>query len=174
MRKYVPWIVALAILWVVFGTIYGTVQQAQRNDANMPQIQLAEDAAALLNNEDSVASQIAQKVDMAKSLAPFTIIYDKKGNVIGGSGYLDGKVAKAPLGILEASNGKDFNAVTWQPKDDVRIAAVTTSAKSFYVLSGRNLKQVEANENQTLEIAIIGGLLATCLLGIAVAIYTSR
>ena len=74
MRKYVPWIVALAILWVVFGTIYGTVQQAQRNDANMPQIQLAEDAAALLNNEDSVASQIAQKVDMAKSLAPFTII----------------------------------------------------------------------------------------------------
>lgn len=174
MRKYLLWIVYLAIVWVVFGTIYGVVQQAQRSDANMPQIQLAEDTAASLDNDQPIASQIAQKVDIAKSLAPFTIIYDKKGNVVGGSGYLNGHVANTPLGILQASNGKDHHTVTWQPKNGVRIAAVTTSSKQFYVLSGRNLKEVENNENQTLELAIIGALLATCLLGIAVAIYTSR
>ena len=43
MKEHLPWFASLAILVVVFGTIYGAVQQSQRSDANSPQIQIAED-----------------------------------------------------------------------------------------------------------------------------------
>ncbi len=167
MKKILSWLIALAVLWTGFLTIYAAVQQAQRNDANSPQIQMAEDTAALLKARVPDSVLPGQKVDMATSLAPFTIIYDKKGNVVVGSGYLNGKIPKAPIGILQASSGPEYNAVTWEPADNVRIAAVTTSANDYYVLSGRNLEEVEKNENKTLEIVLFGGLFATLLVGAA-------
>lgn len=154
------------LLVVGFGTIYATVQQAQRSDADYPQIQIAEDTAAALNKGELPATLIGAKVDIDKSLTPFIIIYDKKGRVVLGSGYLYGKVPKAPIGILEASQGQDYHSVTWEPDNDVRIAAVISPAKDYYVLSGRNLKEVEKNEDRTLQLALLGGIIATGLLGV--------
>lgn len=164
MKKLLPWLASLAILVVGFGTIYGAVQQAQRSDANYPQIQMAEDTAYSLNKGEPAFDSVYGNVDMGRSLAPFTIIYDKKGNVVHGTGNMDGRVPKAPLGILQAAKGKQYYAVTWQPKNDVRIAAVTVAGKDYYVLSGRNLKEVEKSENTTLLISLLGGIIAVILL----------
>lgn len=165
MRKYLPWFGSLLVLIVGFGTVYAAVQQSQRNDANWPQIQIAEDTADQLDQGLLPEQTIYGKVDAKKSLASFSIAYDKKGNVVTGSGYLDGKVPKAPLGVLKAAKGHDYHAVSWQPQKGVRIAAVAVASKDYYVLSGRNLKEVEKNENTTLLICILGGLMSVALLG---------
>src|SRR5690349_1554457 len=112
MRKLFPWLIALAMLLVVFGTIYTVVQQSQRSDANYPQIQLAEDTSSGIKQGDLPATLVGQEVNMAKSLAPFTNVYNEKGGVILGSGNLDGKVPKPPLGMLQAAKGKEYHAVT--------------------------------------------------------------
>ncbi len=168
MKKLIAGLTGVGILIVIFGTIYGVAQQVQRTDANMPQIQIAEDTAAALNKGESSRIVGEGSVDMASSLAPFTIVYDKKGQVFLSSGYLNNKVPKASLSMLEASKGEDYSAVTWEPQKDVRIASVTVAAKDYYVLSGRSLTEVEKNETHTFQLAFIGGIIALMLLGIAI------
>lgn len=165
MKRFIPLFGAASILCIVFGTIYVTVQQAQRHDANYPQIQIAADAAAALDRGAKPASLVGQAVDLNSSLAPFLIIYDKSGHVVTGSGYLNQRLPPAPYGILTAAQGKAYHAVTWQPQERVRIASVTVAANSYYVLSGRSLEQVEANENETFGLALIGGIASLLVLG---------
>lgn len=161
MKKLIAGLAGVGILVIIFGTIYGVAQQIQRSDANSPQIQMAEDTAMQINSgKDPHVASILPPVNMNASLAPFTIVYDKNGNVVSGSGYLNGKVPKASLSMLKASNGKDYSAVTWEPQKDVRIAAVTVAAKDYYVLSGRSLTEVEKNESHTFQLAFIGGMVA--------------
>src|SRR4051812_29656104 len=122
MQKILPWLATFAVLVVGFGTVYGAVQQSQRSDANMPQIQLAEDTVRAVSAVGKEVAGLNQPVDMKTSLAPFTNVYDAKGNPVAGSGYLDGKLPKIDPGILSSAKGQDYNAVTWEPKADVRIA----------------------------------------------------
>lgn len=176
MKKLFPWLVSSAILVVVFGTLYATVQQAQRTAANDPQIQLAEDTAVQIKRGDPPVT-LVEKVDIGKSLAPFVAIYDAKGHPMLSSGRLDGKLPAVPIGVLQAARGHEYHAVTWQPKDGVRIAAVTVAAgKDYYVLSGRSLREVEKNESKTLLITVAGGLAAMVLLGLAlmIKVYGSK
>jgi hypothetical protein len=170
MKKLIAGLCAVGVLVIIFGTIYTAVQQAQRNDANYPQIQIAEDTAAALNKGDPPVALANPNVNIATSLAPFTVIYDKKGNVFLSSGYLNNQAPKAPLSMLEASKGKTYHAVTWQPQKNVRIASVTVAAKGYYVFSGRSLTEVEKNETHTLQVALIGGILSMILLGAAIVV----
>jgi hypothetical protein len=160
MKKLLPWVVALGILVVVFGTIYTVTQQSQRRDANYPQIQMAEDTAAALNSGSSPARLVSGKVDMGSSLAPFTIIYDRNGNAVSGTGYLEGELNGAPLDMLSAARFKTYNAVTWEPQDSVRIAAVIVATRNYYVLSGRSLTEVEKNESKTFQLSLLGGVVS--------------
>src|SRR4051812_3616347 len=111
MKKQLPWIAAAAIIFITFGTMYAVNQQDQRRDANYPQVQIAEDAAAQLNAGKS-PNQIAtgDLVDPSKSLASFLVIYDKAGKVVGRTGDLNGQAPDMPHGVLAASTGKPYNA----------------------------------------------------------------
>ena len=166
MKKLIAGLASVGIVVIMFGTVYGVAQQVQRNDANMPQIQMAEDTAAALNKGQSTEVLAHGTVNMAESLAPFTIVYDKKGQIVVSSGYLNDTVPKTSLDMLKAAQGKDYSAVTWEPQKDVRIAAVTVAAKDYYVLSGRSLTEVERNENHTLWLAMAGGILSLLMLGV--------
>lgn len=166
MRRILPWLIVLLMLLVVFTTVYSVVQQAQRRAANLPQIQLAQDTAAALDRGDVPSVLVHGNVNINKSLAPFTIIYDKQGKPVAGSGQLDGKLPKVDIGVLANSKGKDYNAVTWEPKDGVRIASVSVEADKYYVLSGRSLKEVEKNESHTLLIAASGFVITILLYGL--------
>lgn len=164
MRKDIKWIAAALIIFLIFGFMYLTVQQAQRNDANYPQIQLAEDSASALNTGTKPSSLTEGRVDMASSLAPFTIIYDKSGKVVAGNGYLNNKIPIPPVGVLTSSANKNYSFVSWQPASNVRIAAVTATADNYYVLSGRSLKEIEKNEHRTFMFVFVGGILAEIVL----------
>ena len=175
MKKITPWIIVLLLITVVFGTIYAVVQQAQRNDANWPQIQMSDDLAAKLNDKADPLVLTGDQVDIAVSLKPFSVIYDKKGKAVAGSGFINDKLPKIDKSVLENSKSKDYNAVTWKPVGETRIAAVVVAANDYYVLSGRSLKEVEKNEDATLMISILGWLLSVLLLlGLFAASARSR
>ncbi|MEO6513321.1 MAG: hypothetical protein ABIO22_01495 [Candidatus Saccharimonadales bacterium] len=178
MKRYIPFGVVVVILTILFGTAYGIGQQILRLSANDPQIQLAHEVATQLDQgaraEDVVG---AYKVNLAQSLASFVVVYDKSGNPVAGTGYLDGTRPKIPVGVLKAADNHGDNRVTWQPKDGVRIASVSVSAKNYYVLAGRSLREVESREQKIFQIALSGwvaSLLITIMAFIAREQYKSH
>ena len=162
------WFCGAIIITIIFGTIYTATQQILRQDANDPQIQLAEDAATALNAGQQPSDVVSGKVDINNSLLPFVTIYDKSGNVVAGNGYFDGALANnAPFGSLEASAKVPYNAITWQPYSVLRIASVSVSANNYFVFSGRSLVQVEIRENLVFKISILGWAASMLVLLIA-------
>jgi hypothetical protein len=164
MKKYIKPLSALLILIVIFVTIYAVSQQILRNDADYPQIQITVDAVHELNQGISPKSLTTGYVNLNYSLALFTIIYNKLGQVVSGNGYINGHIPRVPLGVLSDSNNSYYHRVTWQPNSNLRIAAVIASANKYYVLSGRSLKIVEENENHTLLLSFIGGIVSAIIL----------
>jgi hypothetical protein len=108
------------------GLIYIVIQQDLRTGANDPQQQFAEDAAAQLNAGAAPSSLVTGvKVDLATSLAAFLVVYDAAGMVLATDGQLDGGPPVIPSGVLGSARTSGFDAVTWQPREGVRIATVT-------------------------------------------------
>jgi hypothetical protein len=167
MKKHIPWLAAALILVVIFASIYIVVQQSQRSDADSPQIQMAEDAASALDQGASPQTLVGPNVDMAHSLAPFVIIYDRTGRLVAGAGLINGAAPTPPMGVLTSATGQPYHIVTWQPEPGVRIAAATIAANRYYVLAGRSITEVEKNETKTLELSLFGGLSAWLVLAVA-------
>lgn len=166
MKRYFPWLSAVVVLTIVFGTIYVAVQQDLRLSVNYPQVQLAEDLAAQLKQGSKPASLVGGRVNLAQSLAPFVIIYDQQGKVVAGTGYLDGQLLGVPLGVLTSANHGADNRVTVQPRSDVRLATVTVKAGNYYVLSGRSLREVEATVDVITKLVAFGWLASLAAVGV--------
>ena len=151
---------------------YATVQQSYRQNANDPQIQMAQDAVdAIVDGKDVDSIVSDEKISVAKSLAPFLIAYDRDGNVIASSVILDGKTPELPDGVLDSTrNLGGENRVTWQPNNSVRIAAVINSYDDGYILAGRNLREVEARESQLTSFVAITWVLALLATFIVIAL----
>lgn len=171
MRRLVPWLAAAAIIVMIFGTIYTAVQQSQRSDAKMPQIQIAEDTAQRLDHGIKLADLDTQNIDISSSLDPFYIVYTKSGQPAAGTGYLGDAFPLPPFGVLQAANGKPYSSVTWQPNSSTRIAVVVVAANNYYVLSGRSLAVVEQNEMRTMLISSLGCLASLVILGAAFYVF---
>lgn len=155
-RKLVLWVVLGVVISAFSGLVYITMQQDLRLSANDPQIQMAEDTAANLDSGQQVQIAIpSQKIDVAKSLAPFLIVYDTSGNITSSSGLLDGKVPMLPSGIFNNVRPGE-KRFTWQPRDSVRIAAVVVPYKNGYVLAGRSLREVEKREDHLMQEVVVG------------------
>jgi hypothetical protein len=149
-------------IWLPFAVVvtafcalaYMTVQQALRQGADDPQIQLAEDAAAALNRGERPDALVpGSQVDMATSLAPFLLTYDGNGKPLASSALLDGKMPEYPMGALDAARRSGENRVTWQPREGVRVASVAVPYRDGFVVGGRSLREVEKREAQTQTIA---------------------
>ncbi len=131
--------------------VYAAVQQDLRSGANDPQFQLAEDAAATLDAGAAPSSLVAAtKVDLARSLAPFLVVFDLSGAVLATDGVLDGHDPVPPQGVLDSARLQPPDTVTWQPREGVRIAQVTVPWQGGTVLAGRSLREVERREDQLL------------------------
>ncbi len=178
MKKNVAWLAAAAIIVVIFGTMYGAVQQSQRNAGDWPQVQLAEDMAAKLKS--GVAPNVAltrdveasDDVDVSTSLAPFISIFSKTGEWVGGSGYIESvspenALQRIPFGVLRAADNKEYHRVTWEPESGVRIAAVAVAADKYYVVSGRNMREIEHDEIRTMQVAAFGCVVSLAILATA-------
>lgn len=151
----------VAMLGVV-AFAYAAVQQAYRQGANDPQVELAGDIAAQMSAgslpQDAV-DLYSLKVDPSTSLATFATIVDSDGNVTASNMDMGGSVPLPPKGVLNAASVTHQNRITWQPETGTRIALVVQAYKhdnnSGYVLVGRSLKEVEAREDMVLWMAIV-------------------
>jgi hypothetical protein len=134
--------------------VYVAVQQSQRNDANDPQIQIAQDLARALERGVSAAQALpAGQVDVAEGLAPFAIVYDADGKPLAGNGTLRGQLPSPPRGVFDFVKEHGEERVTWMPDRSVRLAAVvrrTTANGGGYVLAARSLREVERREHYTM------------------------
>ena len=147
------WLPLAVLTTAVCGLVYLAVQQALRQGANDPQIQLAEDAAAALAGGAAPAAAVpAGRVDVSRSLAAFVMVFDDKCQVLASSGDLHGEPPALPPGVLDYVKQQGEDRVTWQPEPGVRIASVVVGYGGpalGYVLAGRSLREVEARESQT-------------------------
>jgi hypothetical protein len=157
-KVWLPFVVAITAFCAL---AYASVQQAYRQGANDPQIQMVEDAAEALAGGTSVDAIVpVSKVSVAKSLAPFLIVYDAGGKVVSSSVVLDGQTPELPSGVLDSTKQMGENRITWQPREGVRIAAVIVSYQNGFVLAGRNLREVEIRETQVTQFAGLAWILA--------------
>ncbi len=158
------WLPIAAVATLLCALVYMTVQQSLRMGANDPQIQMAEDAADALAGGAAPESLLpASRIDIARSLAPFLVIYNQAGEPLAASGLLHGQSPVLPLGVLDYVRTSGEDRLTWQPEGDVRIAAVVTSytgPQTGFVLAGRSLREVEKRESQTESIVGVTWLVA--------------
>lgn len=167
------WLPFAVLATFLAGTICMVAHQVLRQSANDPQIQLADDwVDQIVGGTDPNRLSLGPFIDPARSLAPFGIIYDQEGNIIASSVAAPSTMTQ-PRGVfdvVDAASTKDAR-YTWQPASGERYAVVLKRAslqdKSYYVLAGRNLKQVEARVWRL--VWQIAGAWALMLLAIAAA-----
>lgn len=133
---------ALLVSLIVL-SLYGAIQQSLRLAADQPQSSMALDASRDVAGGRNPQEITQGYVDMSKSSAPFLIIYDQFGKVVAGNGYLDNVIPQVPIGVLSTAQNDKTHNVTWEPKNDVRIASASARAGDYYVLGGRSLAQTE-------------------------------
>jgi hypothetical protein len=164
-------VMAIGIVVVLFTTL--AIQQNYRQSANDPQIQLAEDAAASMNQGNTPASPLPQdQVNMAASIAPFVIVTNAKLKVLSASGNLNGQTVLPPAGSFsDAKSGEHW--FTWQPAAGVREAAVIVRFNNGYVVAARGLGPVEAREASLYDLAGLA-LLPVIVIPLAIFGITGR
>lgn len=163
--------------------LYAIPQHVLRSGLNDPQIQMASDLAARLEQgaapSDAVPS--GPQVEMSRSLAPFVIVYDDQGRPVASQGVLNGNVPTPPSGVFEAVRQRGEQRLSWQPvrgPQGVRIAAVierVNGAQPGFVLAGRNMREVESRIGDVKTMAGLTwlGMLGLIAIGaIAFGIYT--
>lgn len=163
--------------------LYAIPQHLLRSGLNDPQIQLAGDTAARIEQGVAPAEAVpaSPQIDMARSLSPFVIVYDEQGHPVASQGLLNGSIPTPPPGVFEnvLKNGEE--RLSWQPVHGsvgVRIATVIQRVNGphpGYVLAGRNMREVEARigDVQTMAGVTWLGMLGLILIGsITFAIYT--
>ena len=156
LAKILKTFIPLAFLAVCMaGLVYASVQQSLRQSANDPQIQMAEDAAAALENgtpPSMIVPKNASPIDIATSLAPYLIVFDDAGDPIAGNAALNAKIPAFPAGVFDYVRTHGEDRITWQPQPGVRSAAILVRVASGsipgFVLAGRSLREVEIREDK--------------------------
>ena len=159
--------------------LYAIPQQVLRLGANDPQIQLATDAAARLEDGAALAEAVpAGSVDMARSLAPFVIAYDDQGRSLASQAKLNGAIPTPPAGVFDHVRQHGEERVSWQPilgkTRGVRIAAVVErvgGAHPGFVLAGRSMREVEARQEQIEQMAGLTWVGMLGLIAIGTLVY---
>ena len=147
---------AAIIVTGILMALYATVQQVHRSMANDPQLQLARDISAKINTKDITHLLPDDTIDLANSLGTFVAFYNSDGEPIGSTGMLDGKLPQIPKGVFEVAKTYNEDAVTWQPRKDVRMAmvveAVPAASHISFVAVGRSIQEVEIREARLVKI----------------------
>jgi hypothetical protein len=97
--------------------LYAIPQHVLRSGLDSPQIQMAEDLCVRLEQGVAPAEAMGtgSQVDMARSLAPFVIVYDEQGHAVSSQGVLNGAVPTPPIGVFENVRRGGEERLTWQP-----------------------------------------------------------
>ena len=167
----------LAIITVIFGVIYATVQQSYRTTANDPQIQIARDINARIHQGKPVESFLTDTIDITHSLSTFAALYEANGKPIRSSGYLDRKMPELPAGVFDFAKTQGEHEITWQPRSGVRMAMVVINSNFSpvgFIVAGRSLQEVEVREHNLIIMAFLGWLVCIGLLLLHAALQFHR
>jgi hypothetical protein len=170
--RVIPYGVAFVVVSLICGFVYSEVQQDFRQSANDPQIQMAEDAAALIAR-GTQPNFGADPVEISESLAPYMMIFDSNGNLTQSTATLDGHAPKLPNGVLDWARRNGEDRISWQPRPGVRSALVVVPVKGGaggFVAVGRSMREVEKRIAFAMQGAVAAWviLLATSFAGIFV------
>ena len=172
------WLPFALIATCLSGLVYVAVQQVFRQSANDPQIEIAEESAAVLaTGQPPQMFGTNSSIDISKSLSPFVIAYNEEGKAISGTGSLNGSLPVPPIGVLIASKKNGENRLTWQPQPGVRIAAIIVhygGDKPGYVLVGKSLREIEKRESTLMLYVFISWITALISTFIVVAFESTR
>ena len=150
---------AAVIVTGIILLVYASVQQSHRSTANDPQLQLARDLSYGLKNGRPLTNLVpADTIDIAQSLAVFAETFDHNGNPVESTGFLNGQLPQPPAGVLDFAATNQENVITWQPRQDVRMAMVYEKVNSptvGFVAAGRSLKEVEIREANLVKMVAI-------------------
>ena len=149
MRVFKFWIPLAIAITFLCGLVYVVVQQNYRQSANDPQIQMAQDSVSDLVSGQEPQSVIPKKqIDMAKSLAPYIIVFSSDREPIASSVKLANRIPKPPVGVFDFVETYGQEWFTWEPQRGVRSAVVLKKYPDGFVLAGRSLREVEKRENK--------------------------
>jgi sensor histidine kinase regulating citrate/malate metabolism len=167
------WLTLVFVITLLCGLIYASVQQSLRQGANDPQIQIAEDLADRLNPLTQIPN-FSQTVDLKKSLSTFVIIYNHDGKPITSTAYLDNQIPSPPIGVFQNAEKNKENRVTWEPQDQIRIAAVIVpfGNQTGFILAGRSLREVEKRVDRITAFTFIIWLVS--IIGSFIVLFTSK
>lgn len=161
--------VTIGLMLTVLGAV-GTlrVRQMIRGGANQPQIEMAHFYASEIEGgaapDDSIPPGY---VDPERNLEPFIVFYDDEGKAVASTGYIDQSIPMPPPNIFEQVRREGSYSFTWQPRPDVRIAAVAervTGSHSGMLLAGRSLRLTQRDERSLYDIAFVSWLILMTLL----------
>jgi len=171
-RTILSWLPLAALTVALTFTIYAAVQNVERSSANDPQIQMATDAANALNAGAAPQSLVtATPIDIARSYAPYLVIYDANGQLLAASATVDGQPLVPPGGVFSAARSTGMDLITWTPAPGVRNAIAVVPYANGYVLAGRSLKLIEDRESN-LEL-LVGASGAATLVATFIAVLVS-
>ncbi len=186
-NTFLKWLFVAAVITVIFGTIYGVVQQDIRQAANDPQIQLAQDSATALSAGFPPADLLAgaPKTDIRKGLTPFIMVFDSTGTLVASTISRGTDTPPVPpAGVFDYVRAHGEDRVTWQTASGQRFAAVvddwtissSTPAQqsSGFVLVARNLREVEKRESQTGTIVFVGWIVSILISVVGFWLYSRK
>lgn len=151
------WIPLAIVATTLSFLIYLLVQQDVRQVANDPQIQMARDAALSVSAGKPIQNFNPQeKIDITKSLSPFTSIYDAGNNpIVSNATLANGNLPLLSSGIFAYAKKYGEDRITWEPAPGVRNALVVVAYPNGFVAVGRSLSEVEIRESKLLQLSII-------------------
>ena len=178
LRILAVWLPLAALSTGLILFIYLAVQQSYRHLADDPQMQLAEDTAAVLQTgQDPTAVVPTGQVDLAASLAPFVMVLSSSGAPLASSGELNNTTPTPPAGVLTYATAHGQNRFTWEPRSGVREAAIVVpyhnASSSGYVLAARSLREVENRESELTgfaEVTLFGALVVSLVAALAIVV----
>ena len=160
----IPHLSAIAIVSLIMGFLYVIVQQSYRSGANDPQVQILHDLCNDLEKGKALAFD--DSIELKTSLSIFREAYDKNGDPLQSTGYLNGKVARIPKGVFENVRASGEHWITWQPQSHVRMATgiiQVNAAPIAFLAVGRSLREVEIRVSRLTKMIFIGWVLCVCV-----------
>lgn len=164
MTKFRNWLPLAITITILCALAYIIGQQSLRMAANDPQVEISEELASAVSAvEDPAQFDSPQKLDIAKSLSAFWVVYDEQGKPLAGNSQINGKLPELPKGALDAAKTKGENRVTWQPQAGLRDAVVirpySGKAKGF-VAAGRSLREMEKRDKNLRILSVLAWIIA--------------
>jgi hypothetical protein len=164
------------VLSLLGGLCMQVTQQLLRKGADQPQQQMVDLAASRLAGGETLDQVIPPAyVELGRDLQPFLIYYNDRGEPLHGTGYLDQKLPSPPPGVFEYLRSHPTDAITWQPRNNLRIATVlqrVNGPQAGFLLAGRDMVLVEKQESLLYHLSVVSWIIVLALLALGASLLS--